>query len=64
MKTCEIKICAFEEWEALDGSLHRSDVKSKRLIDADSFKDALDYVQKHFDVTGVAITDLRIKEIS
>ncbi len=64
MKTYEIKIHTLEEWETPDGNLHHSDVKSERMIDVDSFKDALDYVQKYFVAEGVTITSLKIKEIS
>ncbi len=64
MKTYEIKIRTLEEWQAPDGIMHHSDVKSERLIDVDSFEDVLDYVQKYFVAKDVTITSLKIKEIS
>ncbi len=64
MKTYKIKIRTLEEWETFDGTLHSPNVKSERIINVDSFKDALDYVQKHFAAKGITITFLKIKDIS
>ncbi len=64
MKTYEIKIHTLEEWETPDGIQHNSYVKSERIIDVNSFKDALDYVRKYFVAKGVTITYLKIKEIN
>jgi len=64
MNTYEIKIHTHEEWETPDGNLRTSDVKSKRVIDVDSFKNALDYVHEMFDAEGVTIISLKIKDIS
>ncbi len=64
MKTYEIKIRTLEKWQAPDGIMHTSDVKSERIIDVDSFEDALDYVQKNFVAKGVTITSLKIKDIN
>ncbi len=64
METYEIKIHTLEEWETPDGIQHHSYIKSERIIEVDSFKDALDYVQMYFVAKGVTITSLKIKEIS
>ncbi len=64
MKTYKIKIRTHEEWETPDGNLRTSDVKSERIIDVDSFEDALDYVEDRWlGAEGVTITSLKIKEI-
>ncbi len=63
MKTYKIKIRTHEAWETLDGNLRVSNVKAERIIDVGSFKDALDYVQEKFNVEGVTITSLKIKDI-
>ncbi len=64
MKTYEIKIRTHEAWETPDGNLRVSNVKAERIIDVNSFEDALDYVHENFDAEGVTITSLKIKEIS
>ncbi len=63
MKTYKIKIRTHEAWETPDGNLRVSNVKAERIIDVGSFKDALDYVQENFNVEGVTITSLKIKDI-
>ncbi len=64
MKPYKIKIRTLEEWETPDGNLHSTSEKFERTIWVASFKAAMDYVQENFNVEGVTITYLKIKEIN
>ncbi len=64
MKTYKIKIRTHEEWETPDSNLRSSNARFERIIDVNSFKDALDYVEDRWlGAEGVTITSLKIKEI-